>query len=107
MSALHRILKMKLKLYLSIPFIILLAVVTVVNWMDIAMIALGNALCIIAYASLIGIVDGEMKRIREEATSSNAVAVAESTPIDNMAVSETDFPSALTVERSTPNIPVV
>ena len=69
------------------PFIILLAVITVLNWSDLAMLALGNALCIIAYVSLIGILDGEIKRIRAGASEfPKALAVAdyETRPFDKM-----------------------
>jgi hypothetical protein len=71
--------KMKLKIYLSMPFMILLAVITVLNWSDLAMLALGNALCIIAYVSLVGILDGEIKRIRAGASEfPKAFAVTDS-----------------------------
>ena len=78
---------MRLRIYLSMPFMILLAVITVINWSDLAMLALGNALCIIAYVSLVGILDGEIKRIRAGASEfPKALAVAdyETRSIDKM-----------------------
>ena len=94
------------------PFIILLAVITVVNWSDLAMLALGNALGIIAYVSLAGILDEEIKRIRAEAsTIPNAIAVSdfEPWPIDNRAESHAGIPDAHapTIEESIPSTPSV
>ena len=66
---------------------ILLAVITVINWSDLAMLALGNALCIIAYVSLVGILDGEIKRIpagASEFPKALAVADCEVMPMDKM-----------------------
>ncbi len=66
---------------------ILLAVITVLNWSDLAMLALGNALCIIAYVSLVGILDGEIKRIRASVSEfPKALAVADYgvMPMDKM-----------------------
>lgn len=99
---------MKLKIYLSMPFMILFAVITVINWSDLAMIALGNVLCIIAYMALIGILDGEIKRIRAGASEfpkALAVADCEVMPMDKMEGRPTGNPGDFPIEESVQESP--
>ena len=99
---------MKLRIYLSMPFMILLAVITVINWSDLAMLALGNALCIIAYVSLVGILDGEIKRIRagaSELPTAVAVADCEVMPMDKMEGRPTANPGDFPIEESVQETP--
>ena len=85
---------------------ILLLVITVVNWSDVAMIAMGNTLCIIAYISLIGILDREMKRIRADASAfptAMALADHESRPNDKMKEKSSGNPDTLPIEEPVPD----
>lgn len=85
---------------------ILLLVITVVNWPDIAMIAMGNTLCIIAYISLIGILDREIKRIRAGASAyPTAMAASEnaSRPNNKMNERSSGNPDALPIEEPVPD----
>ena len=54
---------MKIKVYLAMPFSLLLLAITVINWPNLLLIILGNSLCALAYLSLVFIMEGEKKRL--------------------------------------------
>jgi hypothetical protein len=68
---------MKLRIYLAMPFLILLIAITETNWSNPLILALGNGACAIAYVTLVRITEKEIRQV-----SGNANEFLYQTPID-------------------------